>query len=225
MDTDTLWYNYDLSDARDIIKCIKHIQKICRDSLEYDEWQRHCKYKDAKFCPICQDDYYENNSKCESHHHPKTLFDVVEEVVDDHIEKNDIQDISGFDMCREVMDLHQFKRVSYINLCQHCHKKYHAGHPDVIEKMNLLFAAREQEERKKERVEDIEEEIIISDTTSLEDIEFIPPEPLQDLEDIQIVEKSLIEVPEVLEHKDFSKPKVLNIETSNDFISIDINEL
>ena len=258
---DQLWYNYDLSDAREIVKCVKQIQKVCRDSLEYDEWQRHCKYKDAKICPICNDDYYEVNAKCESHHHPKTLYDVVEDILDDHMEKNDLDDFSAFDICVEVMDLHSFGKVSYINLCQHCHKKYHAGHPDVVNKMTTIFEQRVLDAQKNEVKEEVEEVITIGNIVSTQSnikesdkqtIKFIdsdgnevefpkaaPPLPLvQETENLScellsisdsietlIEEKSLIEVPKVLEHKDFSNLTTLNIETTNDFIAIDINDL
>lgn len=200
---DALWYNYDLTDPRDTVKCIKQIEKVCRDSLEYDDWQKKCKYKDATECPICGDNYYENNSKCESHHHPKTLFDIVEEVLEDHLEKNDLDEITGIALVQEVMDLHLFKKVSYINLCQHCHKKYHAGHPEVQGKIAMIFEKRIKDEIAKEVVEEVEEIIII------------------ETQDIPI-----FEVPEILKHKDFTsstKPEILNIETSQGFISIDLD--
>jgi len=147
-DEGILWYNYNLSDSRDIVKCIKHIQKICRSSLEYDEWQRHCKYRDATDCPVCGDNYYEKNSKCESHHYPKTMYEVVEEILDEHLEKNDFDELLGFEICKEVMDKHQFKQVHYINLCVHCHKKYHSGHPDVVSKIEEIFNKKILDEKK-----------------------------------------------------------------------------
>jgi len=145
-----LWYNYDLSDLREQIKCIKQLEKICRISLEYDDWQKKCKYKDAKVCPVCEDDYYEKNSKCESHHHPKTLFTIVQEIVEEHIAANDIDSKTGIDIVQEIMDKHLLNQVHYINLCIHCHKKYHAGHPDVINKIDDIFEIRVQEEKKKD---------------------------------------------------------------------------
>ena len=255
---DALWYNYDLSDAREIIKCIKHIQKVCRDSLEYDEWQRHCKYKDAQDCPICEDNYYEVNAKCESHHHPKTLYDIVEEVLEDHLEKNDLDDFTGYDICTEVMDLHMLKKVSYINLCQHCHKKYHAGHPDVIEKMNVIFAKRAKVGMDDQVVE-VDEDLItaggevltqsnIRDTdkstivfTDANDAEkdFPKEENVWDIEKhgikftVQNAEAPK-ESPLTMVKNETSgvyplslAPKVekLNIETANNFIAIDINDL
>ena len=217
---DILWYNYDLSDPRDNIKCIKHIEKICRISLEYDEWQRTCKYKDSTDCPICDDNYYDYNSKCESHHHPRTLFDIVEEILEDHLEKNDLDETTGFSLVQEVMDLHLLKKVSYINLCQHCHKKYHAGHPDVKMKMDIIFQKREQVERDK----DVEDEV--------EDIEkafgpkgSFPTPPL--IESLNINTRDDLEKMDNLKAPDIpiKEPKEIHVETVTDFVSINIEDL
>lgn len=137
-----LWYNYDLSNIKEFVKCIKHIEKICRASLEYDEWARKCKYKDAQVCPICNDDYYDKNSTCETHHHPETLYCIVENILTEHINNNVIDSKTGLEIVQEVMDKHMLGQVSYINLCVHCHKKYHAGHPDVCTAMDIIFTKR-----------------------------------------------------------------------------------
>ena len=232
---DALWYNYDLSDAKENIKCIKQLERVCRSSLEYDEWQRKCKYKDAKVCPVCNDDYYENNSKCESHHHPKTLFDIVEAILDDHLEKNDLDECTGFKIVEEIMDKHMLGQVQYINLCQHCHKKYHAGHPEVQTKIGLIFLEREKAERAKEVKEEVVEELVIVDTMQVPsniDIGHTEIEVLQKTSEISEVPsapkvESLIDAPEILEHRDHTldKPGILNIETSDAFVSINIDDL
>jgi len=170
---DELWYNYDLSNMKDYVKCIKQLEKICRSTLEYDQWQRVCKYTDNQVCPVCGDNYYLNNSKCESHHHPKTLFDIVDNIMTEHIEKNDLDEKTGIDIVQEIMDLHLINSVSYINLCQHCHKKYHAGHPEVMTKlddiMNLRInqnkACEEEEVKKLEK--ELNEEIVIGNKGSI----------------------------------------------------------
>lgn len=149
MEHSTIWYNYDLSDMKDVIKCVKQIERICRITLEYDMWQMRCKYKDNQDCPICDENYYEKNLKIESHHHPKTLFDIVQEVISENLESNKIDEKTGIDLVQEVMDLHFFDKVSYINLCVHCHKKYHDSHPDVINKMNDIFEKRANEGKEK----------------------------------------------------------------------------
>ncbi len=232
---DILWYNYDLSNARESVKCIKQLEKICRDSLEYDEWQRRCKYADAKICPICNDDYYENNSKCETHHHPKTLFDIVENILDNHLEKNDLDEQTGFNVVTEIMDKHMLGQVQYINICQHCHKKYHNGHPDVVTKLGLIFLEREKIERKKEIKEDVESDIII-DT---KEKPYVSPEVStvmvdkisEIIKNVDIQNKTFVaempnnDIKPILNETPGVEPQILNIETSDAFVSIDIDKL
>lgn len=215
---DALWYNYDLTDGRELVKCIRQLERICRASLEYDEWQRKCKYKDAKICPVCDDDYYENNLKCESHHHPKTLYDIVDNILEDHMEKNDLDEITGFKLVEEIMDLHMLGQVQYINLCQHCHKKYHDGHPSTVDKISKIYEEREKKERAKEVKEQVEFDIVVSDTTEA-------PEIIPDAPKVEIAEIADIAVEEKEELVETVKPEIVNIETSSEFIAININDL
>lgn len=198
---DQLWYNFDMADPREFIKCIKALERVCRLSLEYDEWQRHCKYKDAKICPVCNDDYYDKNSKCESHHHPKTLFSIVEDILTNHLELNDLDDQTGIAILQEIMDKHLLNQVSYINLCVHCHKKYHAGHPDVIAAIDAIFRDRVQAEKNKDVVDENEEIIVASIVPVIEEL---------------VLPSLVIEIP--------AAPQIYFKETNNSFIEINIEE-
>ena len=208
---DQLWYNFDMSDPREVIKCIKALERVCRASLEYDEWQRHCKYKDAKICPVCNDDYYDKNSKCESHHHPKTLFSIVEDILNVHLELNDLDDQTGISIVQEIMDKHLLKQVSYINLCVHCHKKYHAGHPDVINKIEAIFRDRVQEEKNKDIVEEDEELVVQT---------FTPPINITVIEKTETTETLEITVPKI----EIKPIELYYNETNNSFIEINIHD-
>lgn len=223
---DALWYNYNLSDTKEITKCVKQLERVCRSSLEYDDWQRKCKYTDSTVCPICKDNYYDNNSKCESHHHPKTLYDIVENVLDDHLEKNDLDDKTGLQIVQEVMDLHLFNKVQYINICQHCHKKYHAGHPEVRMKLDIIFEKRVQESKKNEVEEEVEEELVSNVKTSEDSL----TEYSNNQEELKeprskMINKETSGVEETKKIEEVKKPGVLNIETTQDFIPIDIGNL
>ncbi|MFA7127609.1 MAG: hypothetical protein WC136_00395 [Sphaerochaeta sp.] len=171
MEQTTIWYNYDLSDMKEVIKCVKHIERICRLTLEYDIWQMRCKYKDNQDCPICEENYYEKNLKIESHHHPKTLFDIVQDVITENLESNLIDEKTGIDLVQEVMDLHFFDKVSYINLCVHCHKKYHDGHPDVINKMSDIFEKRALAGQEKYEKSLLQDDEIIQEIEETKEIE------------------------------------------------------
>jgi len=160
---DTLWYGYNIADANNISKLVKHLERICRASLEYDLWAKDTKENDpnAIKCPICDDNYYEKCSKCETHHHPKTLYNIVDEIIYKYIDNNSLDTKRGLDIVREVMDLHTHRRVSFINLCVHCHKKYHQGHSDVINKMYEIFKDRSQagKEEMAKNVQEVEIEL------------------------------------------------------------------
>ena len=243
---DKLWYNYDLSDTRDQVKCIKQLERVCRSSLEYDEWQRHCKYKDSTDCPVCGDNYYDNNSKCESHHHPKTLYTIVEEILDDHLEKNDIDEQTGIAIVQEIMDKHMLGQVSYINLCQHCHKKYHAGHPDVENKLNEIFMQRAADEMKND-VEEEDEPLVIQTFeepvpegvdigfNTIKTVVVQEPSEIEVTGDLivnydQVPKEVIPPAPEIVkeeseEQKEPTKqenPEVVHIETNDSFVTIDI---
>ncbi len=205
---DALWYNWDMSNQKDINKVIKKLEAVCRASLEYDEWQRTCKYRHAITCPVCDDNYYDNNSKCESHHHPKTLYTIVENIIDEHLEKNDLDDQTGFAIVQEIMDLHLLKKVQYINLCQHCHKKFHAGHPDVLNKVDTIFT--QWAAKGKAMYDKVSED-------NLDDTIIVQVQAPAIIEEVKVDFKlTAPEAPEV---------ETLNIETSDDFVSIDINDL
>ena len=140
-----IWYKYDLSNERQFIKCIKQLEFMIRKSLSYDSWQKRSKYS-VDTCPACNETF--EYTKPESHHHPQTLFDIVENVLQKHIDLNDLDDYTDFDICQEVMDLHFQKKVSYIVLCKHCHEKYHNGDPSLLDIMDELTIKQKQEREK-----------------------------------------------------------------------------
>ena len=135
------WYGYDLTFDKAYKKCINAIERIIRASLEYDLWAKDCKQNDpnAIRCPICHDNYYEKNSKCDTHHHPRTLYCIVDDVITDMIDNNAMKTTTCNDVVKTVLEMHLRREVSYINICTHCHKKYHDGNPDVSTAMYNYF--------------------------------------------------------------------------------------
>jgi len=240
---DALWYDYDMSNQKDINKVIKKLEFMSRSSFEYDEWARKCKWKHAIECPICDDNYYDNNSKCETHHHPKTLYTIVENIIDTHLEKNDLDDQTSIAILQEIMDLHLLKKVVYINLCQHCHKKFHAGHPDVLNKVDEVFAGwiAKGKEAYDKLPEEKEEKLIVQvqAPAKIEEIKVdfnldapgvrnfkhtatLPEETLKPLLNESPGVDPIYNLPDLPDAPDV---KTLNVETVKDFISIDIGDL
>jgi len=125
-----IWYKYDMGNEAQFVRCIKQLEFLVRKSMSYDSWQKRTKYAVSE-CPTCGESF--EYVKPETHHHPQTLFDIVEGVLQKHIDLNNLDDYTDFDICQEIMDLHFHKKVMYIVLCKHCHEKYHDNVPDIIE--------------------------------------------------------------------------------------------
>jgi hypothetical protein len=131
-----LWYDYNVADEKQFKMVVKAIQKVCRGSLEYDQWQTRTK-AGSKTCPIC-DEFY-TYMKSETHHYPKTMYSVCEEVIEKHIYENTLDEQSGFGICQEIMNKHILGNVEYIVLCKSCHEKFHADHPEVCTKVSEVY--------------------------------------------------------------------------------------
>jgi len=134
MKNSPLFYKYDLGNEVQFARCIKQLEFMIRKSMSYDRWQKGTKYPVSE-CTLCGESF--EYVKPETHHHPQTLFSVVEGILQKHIDLNDLDDFTDFDICQEVMDAHFHKKVMYIVLCAECHSKYHQGVPTVMEEIEL----------------------------------------------------------------------------------------
>jgi hypothetical protein len=126
------WLGNDLGSEKEYVWVIKKIEFLIRKSFRYDIWQKRSKIG-AKNCPICNEDFY--YLKPESHHYPETLFDIVDNILQKHISNNDLDDLTEFELCDEVMNRHFSNLVDFVVLCKQCHEKYHDHVPDVVQAM------------------------------------------------------------------------------------------
>jgi predicted nucleic-acid-binding Zn-ribbon protein len=116
------WFGYDLTNPRKLDRLIKKLERIIRISPEYKIWADICRAGKYK-CPKCG-----INSELmplEVHHTPKTLYDIVEEVLNKHMENDDILELYPSDIVKEVLLLHLENKVSYEVLCKSCHEIEH----------------------------------------------------------------------------------------------------
>ena len=141
MKDSSIWYKYDLGNEAHYVRCIKQLEYMVRKSMGYDSWQKNSKFS-VTMCPICGEDF--EFVKPESHHHPFTLFDIVDDILQKHIDLNNLDDFTDFEICEEIMDMHFTKKVKYIVLCKHCHDKYHSGVPDVLEVIDEAQAGQQK---------------------------------------------------------------------------------
>jgi len=145
-----LWYDYDLTDPKDMKKVINKLKQLCQKSLEYSVWSKRTKIEANEYidcCPICLE--YYNYVKADTHHHPLTISEVIENVLTEEIMKNTINDLSGLEIVQKIMMKHLNKDVDYIVLCTHCHEKYHAGEPEICEKVDRTFSEQVKNDYKK----------------------------------------------------------------------------
>ena len=140
----TYWWGYDLGRPQTYTKCIKQLVKICRQTLEYSEWQKESKKGAGDKCPVCNVEYM--YVRPETHHYPLTLFEVVENKLQEYIHHNEIDSISPLEFIKEVMNDHLRGRVEYIVLCKACHEKYHAQDPDTLRTIEKLWRERSEDE-------------------------------------------------------------------------------
>ena len=83
--------------------------------------------------------------KPESHHYPETLFDVVDNILQEHIQNNDLDEFDEFDISQEVMSKHKMNQVNFIVLCKQCHERYHADVPNVVDNMRIAYTKQKEE--------------------------------------------------------------------------------
>lgn len=136
-----VWYKYDLSNEKQFILCIKKLEFMVRKSFSYDSWQKRTKYPISQ-CPLCGEGF--EWVKPETHHHPITLFEVVEGMLQKHIDLDDLDTLTDFQICDEIMQSHFEKKVSYVVLCNHCHEKYHDSVPDILDTIDEAQAAQKK---------------------------------------------------------------------------------
>ena len=113
---------YDLDDPKDYRKYINNIKRLVRGSIEYKDLVKHVK-----------DKYFNNYSglsfenevevKCELHHVPFTLEDIIELVYLKNKEIGISTDL--IDMSREVLELHFQGIVGLYNLNRTEHEMIH----------------------------------------------------------------------------------------------------
>lgn len=119
---------------------IKYFESEIRDSFEYKYLIDLFKNTlDIKSCVFFKNYSIENGFKLEFHHHPFTLYDYVEAVVNKQMDTNDDSDgnyVLENEVEKEVVLLHYKLMVGLVPLNPTAHAQVHDGkldiHPDLI---------------------------------------------------------------------------------------------
>ena len=116
-------------DEKEEKRFFKNVERLVRGSIEYREWLAFVKDTlNLDFCAFTGETDAETGD-IEIHHHPLTLFDIVQAVVDTYI-MND-KEFCTFDIASEVIDLHFKLKIGFVPLLGSLHKKFHNGYLDI----------------------------------------------------------------------------------------------
>jgi len=103
MDVDILYNEYDFYEEKNIIKYTKSIEKLFRSSIEYRRWVYiQNQYRVLK-CPFTGITNELENGLLELHHHPITLYDICNIIIDSMLNKEiNLNNVSSFQICKKV---------------------------------------------------------------------------------------------------------------------------
>lgn len=119
-------YSMNLSNDKNIKRGIKEIEKIVRSSQEYKDYIKYLKENVEMTKCAFFNNVNSNVSKVkiEIHHEPLTLYDIVETVLNKHIDE-DNGCVNAYEVAEEVMKLHYQDEVGLIPLSITLHKLVH----------------------------------------------------------------------------------------------------
>lgn len=132
-------YNITLATDRDQIKFIKRVETLVRTSMEYRDYINFLKdYVNMKHCAFFNNIENSQGSKVriEIHHEPLTLFDIVQTVLNKHLDEG--IPINDLFIADEVMELHYKNQVGLIPLSKSVHQIVHNG-TDIIIPLNMVY--------------------------------------------------------------------------------------
>ena len=129
---------YFITDANKV-ELIKYFETIIRSSFEYTWFIDMLKKTlDVKSCVFFKGYSVDNGMKLEFHHHPFTLFDYTEAVVNKILDEQESEEpfVYEMDVAKEVAMLHYKFMVGLVPLDPTSHQQVHDGkldiHPDLV---------------------------------------------------------------------------------------------
>jgi len=117
------FYTTTFYEEKDKIKFIKKVERLVRSSDEYRTFVRYLK-DDLNFnhCSMLNT-LNSDEVSVEMHHHPFTLYDITETVINEHVIKN--QKFNSFSISNYVMELHYKNFVGLVPLSKTMHELIH----------------------------------------------------------------------------------------------------
>lgn len=95
---------------------VKMLEKAFRALPEYELWSKtHRKYLcEWRDCPFNSD-----ISSLQVHHYPRTLFEIVSEIIDENL------DLTPYQVLGKIIEVHDNDEVDSITLCKYHHAMFH----------------------------------------------------------------------------------------------------
>ena len=151
-EAEEIYFGYDTSTDNGYQALIKKLEMMCRMSPEYKVWSKDMKMEGEEFhfeysCPICDIEY--EYSRMETHHHPKTLYEIVDYEVQRLLQSNnlDAKIATPLEIATTVMKKHTDRHVDYVNLCKSCHEKFHDMHAETRIAVDKIFKGNKEKGR------------------------------------------------------------------------------
>ncbi len=132
-------YTVTLNTEKEKTKFIKRTESIIRSSLEYRDYIAFLKdYVDMNHCAFFSrvENSQGNRVRIEIHHEPLTLFDIVQTVLNKHLDEG--IPINDLFIADEVLDLHYKNQVGLIPLSKSIHQIVHNSNELTIP-LNLVY--------------------------------------------------------------------------------------
>lgn len=127
LETINLLYNdLDFAEDKVQVRYIKQIEKLFRCSIEYRRWVYLQNSSRTLTCPFTKISNEMDSSLLELHHHPITLYGIIEIVILNLIENDfDLNYISSYKIQNHIQDQHLLDLVPFVPLTKTYHDQYH----------------------------------------------------------------------------------------------------
>lgn len=113
---------------KELARFVKSCEFMIRKSVEYKLWILYIKETLGLVkCEITGE--YSNQTGIEIHHHPVTLYHIVEAVISEKISRE--ESFCSFDIAMDVIKLHFENKLGFIPLVETIHSKYHNGFIEI----------------------------------------------------------------------------------------------
>lgn len=106
-------------------KFIKAVESEIRRSPQYSEYIRYLSTDQNLTVDVYSGNISSEMATTEFHHYPFTLYDIVEIIVNKHIQQKD--KYTSFDIAQEVLQLHYDNLIGLVKLTKTNHELVHAG--------------------------------------------------------------------------------------------------